>query len=339
MKRHIHALLFVAAVCRAAASTPVHAEDKPLSPHIDRIRDELKEQDSKSEKPVVQESFIESERKKLEAKDAEAGKTPAESTSYTEQLRKELDAANPPPSYTEQERTKLEPKEQGGAIQAVQEGRSELKGKRVGSIHHAAGLRVGGFKRELSTTPELGTGNFAQIYEDSNHPEFTLFYEYQPWHSEWFGSLGIVASLGMAYFKGIGVFGLDLQKPDGTFFERKSHVSTQLFALPLTIGLNYRFNLLRIFRPFVMAGPTLVGFYEIRSDDQNSHYSDARGIYVSAGTSILLDWISKAASWEMYAQNGIHHIYLTVEYTRISSFSSPVSYATSGVSGGLAFEF
>jgi hypothetical protein len=317
-----------------ATPRSARAEEKPLSPYIDQIRQELK--------PAEQGSYIDAERKKLEAKDAAAGKSSAPPPSYTEELRKQLDAGAPQPSYTEQERAKLAPKEEGGAIQAVHEGRSELHGKRVGSIHHAAGLRVGGVikPRDISTSVELGSADFATIYKESSHPEFALFYEYQPWHSEWFGSLGLVASLGMAYFKGEGVFAVpNLTRPTGEAIGSTSHVTTQLFALPLTIGLNYRFNLLRILRPYVMVGPSLIGFYEIRSDDQNSHYASARGINFTAGTAILLDWLSKDASWQLYAQNGIHHAYLTVEFTQISSFKGPVVYSTSGVFGGLAFEF
>jgi hypothetical protein len=327
---------------------PAWAE-QPASPssYLDEIRQELKAQDAekKGDAPSEGGSYTESLKKKLQEKDAASGAATGES--YSEQLKRELEedssGAKTGDSYTDREKLKLEPKTEGGAIQAVREGRSELKGKRVGEIHHAGGIRVGAaVTRDITATSEVGSVvAFGDIYGEKGYaPDVTLFYEYQPWHSEWFGSFGLAASLGFSYFKGTGIFAVaNLRNPDGDLFPSKSRVDTQFFAIPVTVGLNYRFNLLRILRPFVMAGPSLIGFYETRSDEQGSHYASSRAYYVSGGVSILLDWLSREASWELYAEHKIQHFYLTVQYDRLTSFSSPVDFVASGVFGGLTFEF
>jgi hypothetical protein len=150
-----------------------------------------------------------------------------------------------------------------------------------------------------------------------------------------------VGSVGLGYYHGNGNFAVDLAKPDGSgeFFGTASRTKFQFFTLPVMAGLSYRFNLLRILRPYVMAGPTLIGYVEMRNDSKEGNRGYSTGVYFSGGVSILLDWISKTSSWELYSNEGVKHYYLTIDYSRLSTLSGDVSVAVSGVYAGLTFEF
>ena len=160
-------------------------------------------------------------------------------------------------------------------------------------------------------------------------------------HSESFGSLGLMGQLGFVLNSGNGVFTVNLAKPGGVGgnYGTQSQVKFQLFTLPLTVGAVYRFNLLKYLRPYVMAGPTYVGFYELRNDNAPSNHAAAHSITFGGGVAISLDWISKSASWDMYTNSGVKQMYFTLDYGHISSFSGPIDYSSNGFSGGFAFEF
>jgi hypothetical protein len=318
---------------------------RPISPHIDEIREGLQKEDSEKPRPSS-ESYSEKLKRELKEKDAASeNPPPAPGESYTEQKKRELNpATGQVPSYTEQEKAKLPPGGTGGAIQAYNEGRSTLRhGLKTGEIRHAGGFRVGATVGTpvISASTDVSGVNFTDIYPNYSaaSPGLGFFYEYQPFHSEWVGSLGLYASLNFQYFKGNGTYAVKgISKPGGGTFD-KPDVTTQFFVLPATIGLSYRFNLLRVVRPFVTAGPTLVGMYEVRSDGHGNHAADARAITFTGGASILLDWLSSEASWDLYKEAGVQHYYLTVEFDRVSSFGSDVSYNSSAVLAGLTFEF
>lgn len=324
------ALIFVTVL----GSSSAHADNNTASPYVDALRKKLD-----SETPAPTESYTESLRVKLGGSETSQG--------YSEQVRQQLLkkdtdqlAPVPPSSYTETEKQRLGPPENGGAIQAVNEGHSELKAKRVGEIHHAAGLRYGAsLTRDITAAAGAASAPFNSIYGSNYAPDVTLFYEYQPFHSEWFGNFGLVSSLGVGYYHGGGKFSVDLTKPSGGQFGTESRTKFQFFTLPLMAGVDYRFNLLRYLRPFVMVGPTLIYYTEKRSDDRESFSGYSKGVFFSGGVSILLDWINGASSWDLYTEHGVKHYYLTVDYSRLSTFSGVVSVAVSGINAGLTFEF
>jgi hypothetical protein len=88
-----------------------------------------------------------------------------------------------------------------------------------------------------------------------------------------------------------------------------------------------------------MAGPALIGYLELRNDDGRTRYGESRALFLSGGVSILLDWISRGSSWDLYAEHKIKHYYLTVDYSRLSTFSGDLSATVSGINAGLTFEF
>ena len=327
----------------------VFADPPSNSPYIDKIKRKMKEKALKNgEDPSgasLDESYTEKLSRDLKAKDAEKGIVrPKETPSYSEQLkrkhperfRKDEEASL---DYTEKLKKELPPEKVESAIEAYKEGRSELKPRIEGEIHHAYGLRYG-----ISTTHNAaGDGssqaqNFQSIYGSSYSPDLNFFYEIQPIHSEWFGSVGLFGALGITYFSGIGKFSSTLERPGGGNFDAESGTKFQFFVVPATVGLNYRFNLFRIIRPYFMLGPSLIGYMERREDDGPSYWGNSRGYQIVAGAAILLDWISPRTSWDMYQNYGIKHSYLTIDYTRLSTLSG-VNFSFYGFYMGFTFEY
>lgn len=341
MRRELLASLFFGA-CGALAGGASLAQEPSVSPYIDSLREEMR-QEHPVEEPARDasdpEPYIQSIKKQMR----ENGPGPAvPEQGYTEQLKKELGLEpKNEPSYSEQLKSSLPPTPEGGAIEAVNAGRSELHAKREGEIHNAAGIRIGAsLTRSITATASgIQGANFSDVYGNGYEPDVTFFYEYQPWHSEWYGNLGFMASLGIGYYGGAGVFAVALKNPNGVPFGSTSHVQTQFFDVPTIVGLDYRFNLFKYFSPFVSAGPAAIGFYETRNDGGPSHTALSYGVYTGAGVSILMDWMSKVASWDLYSEHGIQHYYLTVEYDNISTFAGAVSFQVSGAFAGFTFEF
>ena len=316
------------------------AEEGSSQPYIDQLKEHLQKQDETSAPARSNENpqpFIESQKAKMAPKSEDGG-------SYIESLKKTAPERYQPAqtgeSYLEQERAKIAPKPTGGAIEAVREGRSELKAKKEGPITGAVGIRIGSIEgRDISAIPGAGLRNFDDVYGSGYTPDVTLFYEFQPFHSEWYGNFGIVTSLGVRYNSGTGVFQFDLPNPAGGNFGLASHTKFQFFTMPVMAGLNYRFNLARYIRPYIQAGPTLIGYYEQRSDSVGGKRGNSRGVQYGAGVAILLDWFDRQSSWDLYQNYNIKQYYLTFDYTRLQTFSGDVNFTLSGMYAGLTFEF
>jgi hypothetical protein len=326
-------LIFCCVLTLFAFCTPVFAEPTG-QPYIDQLKLEMK----KKEKPGAEESesYIESIQKKLKKERP----TEDSSTSYIEKLRAsdpiQLEN-NPEESYTAAEKLKMAPQEEGGAIQALNEGRAELHPKKKGEIRNALGLRYGAALTRNFTSSSAR--NFNTIYGSSYAPDISLFYEYQPFHSERYGNIGIFGMGGIGYYHATGQFGFALPKPEGGTFPLATDVRFQFFTLPVTLGLDYRFNLFHYLRPYIMAGPTVIGYVELRNDPINGNRGNSRGLFVSVGTAIMLDWIFGSNTWSMYTNYGFKHTYLTIDYTRLNTFSGDISFDLSGFYAGMTFEY
>lgn len=296
-----------------------------VSPYIDSLRRKMKDP-----APTGQGTspYLDAEKTRL---------GPAPEQSYIQKLKDKHPELNQPPqaNYIEEQKGRIAPKEEGGAIQAVKEGRSELSFKRERNIKAAFGFRYGAaMTRSLEASSEYAYNKFKDVYGTAHAPDVTFFSEYQLFHNDTWGSIGLVGSLGMTYNNGQGRFAIDLPG-----FGNTSQVKFQFFTVPLMVGLNYRMNLAKYVCPFVMAGPTLVGFDEIRSDDVKGNTGNSRGFFFSLGAMIPLDWVSKTSTEDLYYDFGIKRFGLTLEYSRLATFSGPIDFNVSGLNAGLTFEF
>ncbi|MBI2711263.1 MAG: hypothetical protein HYX41_00165 [Bdellovibrio sp.] len=305
--------------------------------YIDEIKRQMREQgedlDKKSgEGPSYIESIKRSDTTEVE-----------DSRGYTERIRKAIQddrVEGDDRSYTEVEKIKLEPKPEGGAIQAVLDGKSELSAKKKGDIHFHAGLRYGvAMAREITAARGYQGADFGAVYGSQYAPDFAFFYEYQPFHSEWFGSFGILGMLGLGYYRGLGQFSYSIPKPGGGTFSQSSSTAFTLYVLPVTVGVSYRFNLFRLLRQFIIVGPTAIAYYEARIDDASNKRAYSFSMMGTVGVSVLLDWMEKTGTFDLYSLHGVHHLYLNVDYSRWLPFPGDFSFAGSALTVGLSLEF
>ena len=300
-------------------------------------------------------SYTEKLKRKLEQEDATQGKV--HSDSYIDSVKKKLDQEPQPvahesfieaekrkhpenfaaegPSYIEKEKAKLEPKAEGGAIAAYNEGRSELKFTRKGDIHSAFGFRYGAsLAHSITAVPEALANDFDTIYGKGFSPDASLFYEYQMLHSEIYGTLGVLANFGVGFYSGAGRFAITLGG-----FSPESHTQFQFFALPLVVGPTYRLNLTHYLIPFVTVGPALIPYFELRNDEKRGFHGMSKGLYASGGVMLPIDWLSRASSADLYYEHGVKRTSLTAEYSRLSTLSGDVTYNIYGLNIGLIFEY
>lgn len=308
---------------------PAQAEEVH-QPYIDQLKIHMEDTESND--------YIPSLKRELESQEPETRE------SYINDLKESdpslQESPNASPSYTEQERIKLPYHSDEGAIEAVLADRSELKAKISGPIHNAIGMKFGISLNRAITSPTQSR-QFDEIYGGNSAPNLSLYYEFQPFHNEWFGNVGIFGMAGICYYHGDGIFAVGLNRPagSGTAFPAQANTQFQFFAAPVTIGLDYRFNLFRFLRPFIMAGPTTVGYVEMRNDAVAGSRGHGEGYLFSVGTLILLDWFSKTSAWDLYSSFGIKHSYLSVDFTRVSTLTGPIQYGTSGIMAGMTFEY
>ncbi len=352
----MRSLAFVAVAAFLALQAT--ADEPSLSPYIDSIKQGW-EKDRQSQPAGSDTPYLDSVRERMKKEGEKEGQgAPAEG--YTEYIR-ETSPTRPRPgqleeSYTEREKRRLEEEDKvkrgelpASAIQAVREGNSELHPVRPGEISHAWGLRYGvSLDRNIVGDADTQLQPFSSIYQ-SYAPDIELYWEYQPWHSEWWGNIGIYASLGVSFFKGDGVYKFQLTNPvTNQPFPPTSTTKFGFFELPLSLGLDYRFNLFRVLRPFVIAAPMLIGYTETRSDGigggckppiLGANCGVSTALFVSGGVALLLDWITPGSMDSLYQTFGVKHYYLTAEYMRVQPISTSVSFAISGVTLGLTYEY
>ena len=331
---------FSALFCLLAPSVLWAAEGASSQPYIDSLLQKQKEE-AGEETSQPPESYTEKLKKKLAEEEAQSGGNPGES--YIERLRREdPDRFGKPQDshYTETLKQKLEPGEVGGAIRAVQEGRSELKPRYKDGYTGAFAVRYAAVAtRSYNGNAESVYQPFASVYGGNYVPEIGFFYEHQPFHSEIFGNLGLVGGVSISYAHGSGAFQTDLPKPWGGGNFGAPRTLFQFWTIPVSLGANYRFNLLHYLRPFVQALPTLTLYSEDRNDGVDAKKGFSLAFQWSGGVSILMDWLSPSGAWDAYHQNGIRHTYLTLEYAVVTPIASPVTFGQNGLYGGITFEF
>lgn len=237
------------------------------------------------------------------------------------------------------------------AIQAVADGKSELRLRRPGHIKHAVSVALGATaNRGLTLSDSGATGpGFTDIYESGWVADFNLHYEWQIFHHPLAGSFGIFGAGGISSFSGKGAFTRTLYKPNpsptvatlstSSPYGARSSTAFTLLVIPMNIGINYRMNLLRYVQPFAMIGGSGVGMIEIRGDSNPNRWLPTFGLYYSGGVNLLLDWMSQGMSWELYDVFRVKHTYLTGQFSGIQTFTGDIRVSSQVVYLGLTFEY
>jgi hypothetical protein len=328
-------------------AAPVRAAESSVSPYIDQLKAKMEREGKSTTEPARTaenpDPYIQSIRQKMRDQ-GQPDEAPKGTQPYIDHLKAENPSLNEAPTsagYTEEAKSKLAPEERGSAIQAVQEGKSDLQLKRPGKISASVGLKMAAsMSHSFSGDPSFVANPFSDIYGNKWVPDFTLQAEYKPFYSETFGSLGFIGTAGFGIFKANARFANLIPLPSGTgTFPITARTKLTFISIPVTLGVKYQFNLSHIIRPYAVAAPTLIAISENRNDGISAKKALSKGITTTVGAAILLDWMSGGNSWNLYQDFGIKHYYLTVEYTKLTSIASPVDVSYSGMNAGFAFDF
>ena len=308
-----------------------HADEN--APYIDRLKQGLPPEENTG-------SLIDEVRKKK-------GVITDNQDDYIRRLKEGMDVKQGEKTdegYLENERARLGPsKSEGGAIQAVVEGKSKLKSRREGKVTAAAGFRIGAsMTHTVTASPDFQLRSYEEIYGSSTIPAFEFFYEFQPFRSEILGNIGIFTSVGAKVVRGFGKFKSVLTKPvaiGGGTFSEESRTQFSFVSIPITAGLSYRFHLLNYLRPYATVGFGGVPWAEMRSDSQSGHRGFSRVMNINFGVAVLLDWMNESGAFDMYDSFGIKHSYLSIDYIKRTNLGGNVNFDTNGVLIGMTFEY
>src|SRR5208282_2235827 len=113
----------------------------------------------------------------------------------------------------------------------------------------------------------------------------------------------------------------------------------QFWEFPVMAGVDYRFNLFNAVRPFAIAGPMAMGYWEARNDNVSGSTGFSKCLYLSVGASILLDGLAPSEAWQLYEEHEVKHFYLTVDISKVTTFGSGVDFESTTANVGLGFEF
>ena len=269
---------------------------------------------------------------KQKAQNANETQPQESSEGYTQKLKNELTSDDAGARANEST---------GGAIQALKEGRSELKLERPGKIKANFSFKLGAkLSRDLQNRGG-SSANFQNIYGNGWFPDLAFTYEVFPFYDEIFGNLAVWGGLGAQFERGKGQFVTALSvegKTNGKSFGTTSATEFRFYGIPVLLGLKYRMNLLKYLRPFAAGGPAAIGMLEYRNDEKPSHRAVAFGYHASVGVSLLMDWIGRSQSWELYDNYGAKHYYFTFEYQRVSSTTGTLKYLVDGLYGGFSMD-
>ena len=309
------------------------------SPYIDELKQGMKSDSEQA--PADTGSYTQELKKKF-------GADPSGKTSYINELKQETpENYTPRPQdagFIESEKKSLpsvDPRTTGsGAIQAVQENRSQLKPYKPGHVQYAAGLKLGASNTQTVTTSG-GASNrtFRDFYGTGWFPDLQAFGEWQVLRDESWGSLGLTGSLGFSLQTGKGKFAIRLTKPNGELFPEDSQTSLRFMTFPALAGMNLRLNLMRWVRPYIQGGLGAVVFAETRSDSGKDKRGYSRVVHGTAGINILLDPIFPRETWDVYEGYSTKHYYLTLDYTTLKTISGNVNFQTSTIGVGVTHEF
>lgn len=302
-----------------------HAEEVSPQPYIDRVKSQMKD-----EGPVGEggEGYSAREKKKLGASPG-----PEEVQPYIDQLKSRLDPVDSAYDYTVREREKLpSEKERLSPIELVRLGKDRNPEPERPPITQALGVTVG-VGPGMTVTNTEGALGYSEIYGSKFQPELMLHYERQLFHSENLGSFGLGIDGGIAFADGYGRLSYTF---NGT---NTSQTKFTFFQFPLMASAYYRFNLLRVLRPY--AGGSVGSIFYI--ENRNDAVKDKRGfsfVYAThLGVSLLLDLFDTDTARDGYASSGIQHSYLFAEFLYLNSFNQTgVILGRSGIYSGFLFE-
>ena len=340
IRRRRAALLFV---FLGIAAPLAHADQ----PYIDRIKRSMNEEEALGEpSPSEGAGYTEKLKGELKAK----GKTGEPGKNYTGRIQSLIqeeqaesgEKAEPSEGYSSNLKQKLAPKKpEDSAIARVRRGESELKIRKEGDIHFLGGFQLGtSATRSVRDIGGVTNVTLETVYGTSWVPDVRFHMEWQPFHSEWFGNLGFQGTAGFTLQTGKASFQFPLNDPvSGEPFGSTSRTELRFITVPVTVGATYRFNLLHWIRPYAQAAGLMVGYSESRSDGLADQSGYSTGVSWGGGANLLLNPLFPSTARDLYLSNGVHHLYLTVDWNQQFTKTGDLEFRSNTVSAGLSYEF
>ncbi len=319
------------AILKIAHSEQVEpSSSDTVQPYIEQLKKKIAAEDAKNgtSTPQSATSYIEEQKKLLPPE--KNGPT----ESYSESLKKKLKTEEDSKDYSEKEKAKIPAEDSESVITKVKEGRDAIAFKKKGEPQYAASFKLG-LSPGMQVFVNNGTpsNTFSAIYGSNWNPDVWLHFEHLLTNSYWLGSLAGTVDFGVNYASGYGVLAFPF---DGS---TQSQTRFSFVQVPFLLGIDYRLNLMKYVRPYVGASVGTMTYAEIRNDGQKNK-GGISGIYsVSAGASLLLDFMDKNTSRESYLSSGLQHVYLFAEYTYLNTFTGNVTFRRGGLYAGFMFEF
>lgn len=318
---HLLVLLLASGVLKAEES---------IQPFIDELkRTELEPSND-------QQNYTEKEKQKLErqSKLEEEDETPP-AKDYTSTLKKEnpeLTESDGSKGYATDLRNHLAPEKHKSAIAELKSGQNVLKPNKEGKIQNAFGFRFTANADRKITVASQGR-SFEDLYGGSFIPDLQLFFEHQFIRNPYFGNLGIVGEFGVSIAKGQGEFAVPLSN-----YGSETDTVFRFVTIPLSLAARYTFTLGNLLQPYAQLGPTLIAYYESRSDKTEILRGKSIGTTVNVGANFMLDFLTPKGSWDLYDGYGIKRYFLTINYGRLWTMSGDVDFQVNSISVGLTFE-
>jgi hypothetical protein len=321
----------------AEAQTSATADEAPGENYINKIKKQLAEEDAKNLKKNTSESTTGSYTEDLRNK---MGTKNTSTESHIDLIKRtqmkddpKENTASEAKSYIEKIRSELKPvKDPGSVIARVKAGDTKLPGQERPPIQNAFSIRIG-VSPGIDVSVAGATYNFEDIYGNKWKPDVLLHYERQLFHSENFGSFGPSLDFGVSQSGAKGKFKFAF---NGSL---ESRTSFSLLQVPFLLGAVYRFNLLRILRPYAQVNGGPVGLIETRNDDVSGKKDYSLVYSASAGVSLLLDFLDPKTMRDAYDSAGYQHIFAFIEYTHLATLSGDVKVSRDGIYSGFMFEF
>ena len=172
---------------------------------------------------------------------------------------------------------------------------------------------------------------YSSMYGSSELTGIAFDYEWQPFRG--FGSLGLQLGTGFWTASGKGTF---KRNP-----AEKSEETYNLFIIPVSAFLNYRFEFVRRqwIVPFVSGGGTFYGMVEVRDDGKSPGFGGAPAVGGGGGLMLSISRLDSESAFRMSEEYGVSDMWLILEARVMQGLDESTDFSGQTISAGVAVDF
>lgn len=172
---------------------------------------------------------------------------------------------------------------------------------------------------------------YASMYGNADLVGLTFDYEWQPFRG--FGSLGLQLGSGFWTTTAAGSF---KRNP-----AEKSQENYNLFIIPLSAFLNYRFEFVRRqwVVPFINGGATFYGMAEVRDDGAEPSFAGGAAAGGGGGLMFSISRLDSESAFTLSQEYGIADMWLILEARAMKGLDQETDFTSQLISAGIAVDF